>query len=55
VSVATIAVIVCIVVGAVYGAKANVYPDYYKIQYTLKDICMILTTLSMNTVLIAFR
>jgi hypothetical protein len=32
-------VVVVAVVGGVLGARANAYPDYYKLEYTLKDTC----------------
>lgn len=38
-------VVIAAVVGGVLGARANAYPNYYKIDYTLSDACKIFQAL----------
>jgi len=35
-----IAVILGAILGGVFGARATAYPDYYKIDYVLRDTCL---------------
>lgn len=39
IAVVAIAVIVAVIVGAVLGVRANEYPNYSALTYTLQDTC----------------
>jgi hypothetical protein len=39
ISAAIIAVLVAAIIGGIYGARANAYPNYYRINYAPKDTC----------------
>jgi hypothetical protein len=39
ISAVIIAVVAAAIVGGVFGARARAYPNYYRINYTLKDTC----------------
>ena len=50
--VAAVVVLIAIIVGAVEGVKANRYPNYSKLNYSLQDTCKSCPASGKNTLVI---
>jgi hypothetical protein len=55
IAVGAIIIVIAVIVGAVLGVRANAYPSYSKLSYSLQDDCMYLSAWHQCSSLIRYR